>query len=450
MILENDLTRGKLFPKMMNFAVPYLAACFLQTFYGMADLFITGQFYGAAPVSAVFIGSQVMHMVIVMITGLTIGCAVSIARSLGGQDEKTAFRLMGTSAAFFIPLSLLISAILLFLMPFILSALQTPVEAVGDTADYLFICFLGVPLIFLYNMMSSFLRGMGNTRAPMIFIALSGIVNIGLDYLLIGPMHMSAKGAAIGTVGAEALSALLCLFYLHHKAKNLQISGNSFNPQMVYLRQILSIGLPICCQDGLIQISFLAITSIADSLGVETAAAVGVVEKIISFLFLVPSAMMSTVSATAAQNAGGGFHKRARQGLRYGITTCITFGILCIILAELKAPEIINLFVPGEESVIAMGSDYFHAYCLDCAIAGIHFCFSGYFSAYRKAELSFIHNVISIFTLRIPGTYLAALLFPSTLFPMGLAAPAGSLLSVFICVYFYRKYFNLKKAETAD
>ena len=447
MILENDLTEGKLFPKMMNFAIPYLLACFLQTFYGLADLFITGQFYGAAPVSAVFIGSQVMHMVIVMITGLTIGCAVSIARSLGGRDEKNAYRLMGTSAAFFIPLSFLVSILLLLLMPWILSLLQTPPEALEDTADYLFICFLGVPLIFSYNMMSSFLRGMGNTRAPMIFVALSGIVNIGLDYLLIGPFHMSAKGAAIGTVGAEILSVLLCLFYLYHKAKILHVRKKDFYFSKDSIRQILGIGFPICCQDGLIQVSFLAITSIADSLGVETAASVGIVEKIIGFLFLVPSAMMSTVSATTAQNAGAGFHERGKMGLTYGITTCISFGFLCILLALFKAQEIIGLFVPGEEKVIAMGSDYFHAYCFDCAIAGIHFCFSGYFSACRKATLSFIHNVISTFAIRIPGAYLAARLFPATLFPMGLATPAGSLLSVFICIYFYRKYFCSSKAS---
>ena len=221
MILQNDLTRGPLFPKMMRFAIPYLAACFLQTFYGMADLFITGQYYGAAPVTGVSIGSQVMHMIIVMIAGLTIGSAVSIARALGAKDEKEAFRLMGSAAALFIPFSLAFTGLLFLSMPLILELLQTPPEALEDTRAYLTICFAGVPLIVLYNTVSGFFRGMGNTKAPMTFIAISGVVNIFLDYLLIGSFHMSAAGAAWGTFASEVVSVVLSFIYLLSSRKKM-------------------------------------------------------------------------------------------------------------------------------------------------------------------------------------------------------------------------------------
>jgi putative MATE family efflux protein len=445
MILSNDLTKGPLFPKMMKFAVPYLGACFLQTFYGMADLFITGQYNGAAPVTGVAIGSQVMHMMIVIIAGLTLGCAVSIAGSLGARDEKKAFHFMGSASALFIPFSFVMAAILFALMPFILSALQTPTEAWDDTKAYLSICFAGIPFIVLYNMVSGFFRGMGNTRIPMVIVALAGVVNIGLDFLLIGSFHMGAAGAAWGTFASEGVSVLLILLCLWRKLSPLSLSAADFSPHRPEISQILTIGVPISCQDGLIQISFLVITAIADARGVETAAAVGIVEKIISFLFLVPSAMMSTVSATTAQNMGAGKPERGKKVLFYGISVCVAFGLLCIAVVTFKAEEIVSLFVPGEEGVIARGADYFHSYVIDCAIAGIHFCFSGYFTACRKSYFSFLHNVISIFTVRIPGTYAAALLFPDTLFPMGLAAPMGSLLSVLICVYLYHRYFGEKK-----
>lgn len=230
MILQNDLTRGPLFPKMMRFAIPYLAACFLQTFYGMADLFITGQYYGAAPVTGVSIGSQVMHMIIVMIAGLTIGSAVSIARALGAKDEKEAFRLMGSAAALFIPFSLAFTGLLFLSMPLILELLQTPPEALEDTRAYLTICFAGVPLIVLYNTVSGFFRGMGNTKAPMTFIAISGIVNIFLDYLLIGSFHMSAAGAAWGTFASEVVSVVFSFLYLHRKLAPLSLTRRSFLP----------------------------------------------------------------------------------------------------------------------------------------------------------------------------------------------------------------------------
>lgn len=237
---------------------------------------------------------------------------------------------------------------------------------------------------------------------------------------------------------------LLCLW---KKLSPLSLRSADFSPHRPEISQILTIGVPISCQDGLIQISFLVITAIADTRGVEAAAAVGIVEKIISFLFLVPSAMMSTVSATTAQNMGAGKLGRGKQALGYGISVCIAFGLFCIALVEWKAADIVALFVPGEETVIAMGADYFHSYVIDCAIAGVHFCFSGYFTACRKSYFSFLHNVISIFTVRIPGTYAAALLFPTTLFPMGLAAPMGSLLSVMICLYLYHRYFG-KRVES--
>lgn len=442
MILSNDLTKGPLFPKMMKFAIPYLGACFLQTFYGMADLFITGQYNGAAPVTGVSIGSQVMHMMIVIIAGLTLGCAVSIADTLGARDEKKAFHFMGSAAVLFLPFAFLLMALLFVLMPFILSALQTPPEAWDDTRAYLSICLAGIPFIVLYNMVSGFFRGMGNTRTPMVIVALAGIINIGLDFLLIGSYHMGTAGAAWGTFASEGVSVVLILLCLWKKLSPLSLHSADFSPHRPEISQILTIGVPISCQDGLIQISFLVITAIADTRGVEAAAAVGIVEKIISFLFLVPSAMMSTVSATTAQNMGAGKRGRGKQALGYGISVCIAFGLFCIAMVEWKAADIVALFVPGEETVIAMGADYFHSYVIDCAIAGVHFCFSGYFTACRKSYFSFLHNVISIFTVRIPGTYAAALLFPPTLFPMGLAAPMGSLLSVIICVYLYHRYFG--------
>lgn len=442
MVIKNDLTEGPLLSRMMTFAIPYLAACFLQTFYGMADLFITGQYYGAAPVTGVAIGSQVMHMAIVIIAGLTTGTTVCIARAMGEKDDKGSYRLMGSSTLLFLPASFILTLILIFSIPSILTVLQTPLEAWEETTKYLYICFAGIPFIIIYNVLSGILRGAGNTKAPMIFIAIAGLFNISLDYILIGHYHMAAAGAAWGTLISEAVSVIFALGYMYRNLMPLGLTLEDFKPLKSDIHDILSIGLPISCQDGLIQISFLAITAIANGLGVEAAAAVGIVEKIISFLFLVPSAMMATVSATAAQNAGARNHSRGRKALYYGISICIAFGILCIILVHFKAAEIMALFVPGEENVIRMGDDYLQSYVIDCAVAGVHFCFSGYFAAYRKAIFSFIHNVISIFAVRLPGTYLASVMFADPLWPMGMAAPAGSLLSVLICIFLYKKYIH--------
>ena len=437
-----NLTQGPLLPQMMAFAIPYLLACFLQTFYGMADLFITGLFNGAAPITAVSIGSQLTHMLTVIIVGLAMGTTVSISRAVGGRDPKEASCCIGNSVLLFALFSLIGTVLLLLAIEPILSWLKTPAEAWADTRAYLLICFAGIPFIVAYNVLAGIFRGLGDTRTPMYFVALAGFINLLLDYIFIGPLAIGAAGAAAATILSEAVSVLLCLLYLRFAKLGLSLTRKDFSFDALRMRMLLAIGLPISCQDGLIQISFLIITAIANSRGVEVAAAVGIVEKVISFLFLVPSAMLSTVAAFAAQNAGAGNDARGRQALRYGIGICILFGLLCTAFVEFHAEWVVSLFVTHEPEVVRLGGEYFRTYVIDCIFAGIHFCFSGYFSAYGKSIYSFLHNMISIITVRVPGTYLAILLFPETLSPMGLAAPMGSLLSAVICVGLYMWKFR--------
>ena len=435
---RNDLTKGPLLPHMMAFAVPYLVACFLQSFYGMADLFITGWFNGAAPVTAVSIGSQVTHFLTIVTIGLVMGCTISVSRALGGKRMKEVSVYIGNTISLFTVLAFLFTAILFVSLDGILSLLATPPEALADTQRYLAICFAGYPFIIAYNVLAGIFRGVGDTKTPMYCVTAAGIINVCLDYLLIGPFSMGASGAAWATVCSQAMAFGAALFCLLQRDMGFKLTKKDFAPDLYQMRQLLYIGLPIACQDGFIQISFLVITAIANSKGIDVAAAVGIVEKIIGFLFLVPSAMLSTVSTTAAQNAGAGLHQRSRQAMYYGMGICLAFGCLCILFTEFHAEWMISLFVTNEPEVVRLGGQYLSSYVFDVPLAAIHFCFSGYFCAYKKSMYSFIHNMASIVLVRVPGTYLMALLFPASLYPMGLASPAGSLLSILICVVLYR------------
>ncbi len=441
--LEYDLTSGSLSKVMLRFSVPYLIASFLQTFYGMADLFITGQFNNAAEVAAVSVGSQVMHMLTVMIVGLAMGTTVSISHAIGAKNQKRSADVIGNSISIFAIFAATLTALCVLGVSVILKMLQVPQASLAPAGTYLRICFAGIPFITAYNVISSIFRGLGDTKKPMIFVAVAGVVNVGLDYLLIGPMGMGAAGAALATVCSQAFSVIMALVYLRRSGQRengLALSLSNLRLGKDTAERILSIGIPIACQEGFIQISFLVITMIANSRGVDVAAAVGIVEKVISFLFLVPSAMLSTVSAVAAQNAGAGQHERGRRALRYGITACVMFGLLVFVICQFLSQQIVSLFVNNEPEVVRLGGQYLCTYSLDCILAGIHFCFSGYFSAYGKSIYSFIHNIVSILTLRIPGAYAASVLFPSTLYLMGLAAPMGSLLSAVICLILYRRF----------
>ena len=434
--MEHNYTSGSVFKNILIFSLPYLFSYFLQTLYGMADLFIIGQFEGVAGTTAVSIGSQVMHMLTVMIVGLAMGATVSIGQAIGANNREEASSDIGNTVTLFLLLSLVLTVVLLLLVKPIVSIMSTPSEAVNGTIAYLTICFIGIPFITAYNIISSILRGMGDSKSPMYFIAVACVMNIILDYIFMGALHLGPAGAALGTTLSQTISVAAALIFLMKKEHGLSLHRADFKPQSPIMGRILKIGVPIAMQDGLIQVAFILITIIANQRGLTDAAAVGIVEKIISFLFLIPSSMLSTVSALGAQNIGANQPERAKQTLLYAIYLAAGFGIVISILIQFVAEPVVSLFTSDNDAILA-GGQYLRGYIWDCFFAGIHFSFSGYFCACEKSGISFLHNIIAIALMRVPGVYLTSKLFPATLLPMGLATATGSLVSVIICVIAY-------------
>ena len=429
--MERNLTSGSVLNNILYFSLPYLLSYFLQTLYGMADLFIIGQFDGVAGTTAVSIGSQIMHMLTVMIVGLAMGATVNIGHAVGAGDRKKASLVIGNTATLFMVVSVPLTILLICLVQPVVMVMSTPAEAVSGTAAYLTICFAGIPFITAYNVISSVFRGLGDSKSPMYFIAVACAANIILDLVFMGVMDMGSAGAALGTTLSQTISVAVALIAIV-KRRLISVSRSDFRPCREHIRRILNIGVPVALQDGFIQIAFIVITVIANQRGLNDAAAVGIVEKIIGFIFLVPSSMLSTVSAVCAQNIGAGKLERAAKTLRYAIFIAAGFGLVVSVLIQFIAELVVGLF-SSDTAVITMGGQYFRGYVADCMFAGIHFCFSGYFCAYGKSGISFLHNFLSVLLARVPGAYLASKMFADTLLPMGLAAVAGSILSVIIC-----------------
>ena len=449
--MEKNLTTGSVFKNILIFSLPYLLSYFLQTLYGMADLFIIGQFEGVASTTAVSIGSQVMHMLTVMIVGLAMGSTVSIGQAVGAGDRKKAASGIGNTVTLFMCLSVVLTVTLLVFVRPVVTIMSTPEAAVPGTVEYLTICFIGIPFITAYNIISSIFRGLGDSKSPMYFIAVACVANIALDYLFMGALHLGPSGAALGTTLSQAVSVIIALVVIRRHSGALAVKKSDFRPARPVMAKLLRIGVPIAMQDGLIQIAFIIITVIANRRGLNDAAAVGIVEKIISFLFLVPSSMLSTVSALGAQNIGAGKPERARLTLRYAAFIAVCFGTCMVILMQFAAEPVVSLFTDSTQSdgaeVIRLGGQYMRGYVWDCIFAGVHFSFSGYFCACGRSGLSFLHNISAILLVRVPGVYLTSLFFPDSLFPMGLATSMGSLLSVIICVIAYTAILSGKKSS---
>lgn len=254
---------------------------------------------------------------------------------------------------------------------------------------YLTICFIGIPFITAYNIISSIFRGMGDSKSPMYFIAVACAANIGLEYLFIGLPGLDAAGAALGTTSAQAISVVVSMVVILKRKGGIRLEKSDFRPKRMNMKNILKVGVPVCLQDGFIQVSFVVITIFANQRGLTDAAAVGIVEKIISILFLVPSSMMSAISALVAQNIGAGKHDRAKLTLKYVLMITVTYGLIMTIIVQFVSVPLVGLFT-NDGAVAVSGAGYLRSY------ASVH--------------------------------------FKDTLFPMGCAAPAGSLISVVICV----------------
>lgn len=454
------LTQGSVLHQVVRFAIPFLAAYLLQTLYGLCDLFLVGRFALVADTTAVAIGSQVMHVLTVIIVGLAMGTTVLVGRAAGeggNKGAKRAAKVIGNTSILFAITGISAAFLLLAFTPCIVSLLSTPSEAFAPAVRYLTICFAGVPAITAYNIISSVLRGMGDSKSPLIFVSIAAAANIALDCLFIEAFQWGAGGAALGTIVSQVISAAISLIYIRSrftgKGASVPLHRSDFHLDSHIIKQLLGIGVPVMLQDGFIQLSFIVITVIANARGLEDAAAVGIVEKVIGIMFLVPSSMLSTVSVAAAQCIGAGDGERARKSLKVCIYISVGAGLLFAILPQFpigthSAASMIAGFFTKDSRVAASGGEYLRSYVWDCILAGVHFCFSGYFCAAGKAYLSFIHNCISAFLVRIPLAYILSAHFAETLLPMGFAPPAGSLVSVAICVVMYRRLINLTRQRT--
>ena len=400
--MEKNLTTGSVLKTIIYFALPYLLSYFLQTLYGMADLYITGQFNGVDSITAVSNGSQVMHMLTVIIVGLAMGTTVIIGKAIGGNKLDNAGRAIGNTITLFMGIAIVMTIVFLIAAKLIVLLIGVPQEAVAGTVRYLIICFIGIPFITAYNIISSIFRGLGDSKSPMYFIGISCVTNITLDYVFIGLCDLGPSGAALGTVLSQTFSVIVAFISIRKRKTGIKLVKEDFIPDRKVLGEILKVGIPVAVQDGCIQVAFIIITVIANHRGLDDAAAVGIVEKMISAIFIIPSSMLATVSALSAQNIGAGKYDRAAKTLKYATMITSVYGVFMAVIMQVLAAPLLALFTK-DAAVVVLGTQYMKGYIIDSIFAGVHFCFSGYFAAYGKSYIGFMHNIISITFVREIG-----------------------------------------------
>lgn len=433
----SNLTKGKISTTLLKFAIPVLFASLLQALYGAADLFVVGQFSDSAAVSAVAIGSQVMQTITGIILGISMGGTVLIGRRIGEKNAEGTAKAIGSLSILFILFAIILTPLMFLATNSAISLMNTPLEAISFTRQYIIICSLGIPFIIGYNAVSGIFRGLGDSKTPVYFVLIACIVNIIVDVVLVGVLKFGAIGAAIATISSQAISFIISLIYMIKKGFSFEINKKHFKLDKESVKYILIVGFPLALQDALVNISFLIITAVINTMGLVASAAVGVVEKIIIFAMLPPTAFGSAVSAMTAQNIGAGEIKRAKTVLRYGIIYSLIFGVLAMIYSQLY-PETLTSIFSNDINVVKVAGEYLKSFSIDCIMVSFVFCMNGYFSGQGKSTISLIHSLIATFGFRIPLTYFISRIDGVTLYELGLAAPISTFVSIIICFgYFY-------------
>ena len=438
-----DFTQGSILKKLCRFMLPVLGALILQAAYGAVDLLVVGRFGSTSGLSAVSTGSQVLNLVTFVVTQLAMGVTVLIARYIGEKREKEIGAVLGGAAVVFTILAgCLFVLLVLFARP-ISVLMQAPQEALALTASYVRICGCGILFIVAYNVLSAVFRGLGDSRSPLLFVLVACLVNVAGDLVLVAGLHLDAAGAALATVLAQAVSVVCALAILRRKKLpfTFRKSDVRLNEQC---RRFLTIGLPLALQEFLTQLSFLALCAFVNRLGLAASSGYGVASKIVSFVMLVPSALMQSMASFVAQNIGAGNVKRAKKSMFTGIAVGVAFGIVMFALVLRKGDVLAGLFSTDAE-VVRRGFEYLRGFAPETIVTAVLFSMVGYFNGSNQTLWVMIQGLIQTLLVRLPLAYYMSIQPNASLTKIGISAPVATVVGIVLNIGFFL-YLNRRDA----
>ena len=434
--IENDLTQGSVFRKLCTFTLPFIGANLLQTLYGMVDLYIVGRFATTADISAVSIAGTVIATFLMLLIGLSVGATVVVGQRFGAGDRDS---LSSVSATAF-TLAWIVGAALMVVVAALavplLRWISTPAEAMRGAISYMLICSVGYIFQSMYNMLSGILRGVGDSRSPLLFVGVSTVFNIVGDILLVGVLGLGAAGAAIATV----LAQLLCMAYgiLHVKRRGFPFDFRfrSCRLDRGDAGELLRIGVPVALQELLVMCSFIVLEGIINTFGLNASAAAGILDKIFLFATIPTNAFNASISAMAAQNIGAGEPRRAVRCMWYGSLLSELFAVVFFLLALFIPEKLIGIFT-ADGAVIAEGVKYYGGYKYDYLLCALVFCVTGFINGTGHTRFTLINNIVSTYAVRIPACLLAARTLNAGLAGVGWALPLATLIQLIAAYAFF-------------
>ncbi len=434
-IQEKNFTSGPILLPLIKFAFPVLLALILQAMYGAVDLLVVGKFGSSADVSAVSTGSQMMMTVTGTIASFSMGITILLGQQIGRGRGKEAGKIIGVGIMLFFLLSVFITFFLVFGADMLSSVMHAPVEAFDKTSTYIRISGIGSVIIIFYNLIGSVFRGIGDSKTPLITVAIACIFNIIGDLILCAVFDMGTAGAAIATVAAQGVSVFASLILIKRKELSFDFSRKDIQVDKNIIKQIVSFGAPVALQDLLVGVSFLVIAAIVNSLGLIPSAGVGIAEKVCMFIMLIPSSFMQSLSAFIAQNYGAGKYDRLYKTLKIAILLSFATGIVMWYLSFFHGDILAGLF-SKDTKVVNAGNEYLKAYAIDCLFTAFLFCFIGFYNGIGKTNFVMIQGLCGAFLVRVPVSFAFSKSIPISLFKIGLATPFSTVVQILLCLLY--------------
>ena len=352
-----DLTKGPVVSQLFRFAMPLFASNALQAVYNLVDMVIVGNYIGAAGLSAVSIGGDILHLLTFVAMGFSSAGQVIIARAVGARQIDAIRKTIGTMFTFLLSVSVAIACICYLLRFSVLGWLNTPRASAAFAMDYMVTCICGLVFIYGYNIVSAILRGMGDSRRPFVFIAVAAVLNTVLDILFVKYLGLEVFGAALATVIGQGVSFVTAIIYLYRRRESF---GFDFRPASFRIdggafRQLLALGIPMAIQSAAISFSKIVLMAWINLFDVTYSALAGIFNKVNIVSGVISQSFTTAGSTMAGQNLAAGEHRRVRQILGSVLAVGMSLAILFTLVMLLWPGAVYRAFTPDTDVLAAAG-----------------------------------------------------------------------------------------------
>lgn len=347
-----DMTSGSTMKLILGFAVPLLMGMLFQQVYSLVDTIIVGRFLGVSALAAVGATGSINFLIVGFCQGICNGFALPVAQRFGAKDYNGLRKYVGNSAVLSIIFGGAITLITVIACRPILELMQTPADIIDLSYHYIVVIFAGIPAIMLYNILSAYLRSLGDSITPVIFLVLSAGLNIGLDLLFIVTFHWGVFGAAFATVLSQAVSGILCLILIIKKFDLLHLKREDWKLDWGYSRYLLIMGLPMGLQYSITAIGSVILQASVNTLGSTAVASMTAGSRISMFVVCPFDALGSTMATFGGQNVGAGRLDRLGRGLRSAVILGAIYSALILVILIFFGRDLILLFVSAKEAAV--------------------------------------------------------------------------------------------------